>query len=158
TCVAGNMSLNPATGLPNWITACPVTSYAYDTENNLTSITDALGRVTSFQYWPQVWMKETEFQARSGRANTQTQETYEDDAVGNLIKRIDRKRQEMDYRYDSLNCLISKTWAGANPPYSVTYTYDLASRLTQVTDPTGTYTFTSDNTGRFTATTVQYTA
>src|SRR5262249_1391439 len=83
--------------------------------------------------------------------------TYEYDAVGNLIKRIDRKRQEMDYRYDSLNCLISKTWAGANPPYSVTYTYDLASRLTQVTDPTGTYTFTSDNTGRFTATTVQYT-
>jgi len=37
-----------------------------------------------------------------------------------------------------------------------TYTYDLDSRLTQVTDPTGTYKFTFDNMGRLTGTTTSY--
>jgi YD repeat-containing protein len=39
---------------------------------------------------------------------------------------------------------------------SVNYTYDLDSRLTQVTDPTGAYTFTFDNMGRLTAATSSY--
>jgi YD repeat-containing protein len=38
----------------------------------------------------------------------------------------------------------------------VNYTYDVLSRLTQVTDPTGTYSFTYDNMGRLTAGTVNY--
>jgi RHS repeat-associated protein len=38
----------------------------------------------------------------------------------------------------------------------VNYTYDLDSRLTQVTDPTGTYQFTFDNMGRLTGTSTQY--
>ncbi len=36
------------------------------------------------------------------------------------------------------------------------YIYDLDSRLTQVSDPTGTYQFTFDNLGRLTATTTSY--
>src|SRR5208283_102214 len=40
------------------------------------------------------------------------------------------------------------------PP--VNYTYDNDSRLTQVTDPTGTYQFTFDNMGRLTGTSTQY--
>ena len=39
---------------------------------------------------------------------------------------------------------------------TVNYTCDLDSRLTQVSDPTGTYSFTFDNMGRLTATTTQY--
>jgi YD repeat-containing protein len=38
----------------------------------------------------------------------------------------------------------------------VNYTYDNDSRLTQVTDPTGTYQFTFDNMGRLTNTTTSY--
>jgi YD repeat-containing protein len=38
----------------------------------------------------------------------------------------------------------------------VNYTYDLESRLTQVTDPTGTYSFTFDNMGRLTSATSSY--
>jgi RHS repeat-associated protein len=38
----------------------------------------------------------------------------------------------------------------------VNYTYDNDSRLTQVTDPTGTYSFTFDNMGRLTNTTTSY--
>jgi RHS repeat-associated protein len=39
----------------------------------------------------------------------------------------------------------------------VNYTYDLDSRLTQVTDPTGTYQFTFDNMGRLTSASASYT-
>ena len=39
---------------------------------------------------------------------------------------------------------------------AVNYTYDNDSRLTQVTDPTGTYQFTFDNMGRLTNTTTSY--
>jgi YD repeat-containing protein len=38
----------------------------------------------------------------------------------------------------------------------VNYTYDNDSRLTQVVDPTGTYSFTFDNMGRLTNTTTSY--
>ena len=36
------------------------------------------------------------------------------------------------------------------------YTYDLVSKITQVVDPTGTYSFSYDNMGRLTGTTTAY--
>jgi len=44
-----------------------------------------------------------------------------------------------------LNLLLTKTYPDST---AVNYTYDNDSRLTQVTDPTGTYQFTFDNMGR----------
>src|SRR5579883_3407205 len=41
--------------------------------------------------------------------------------------------------------------------FRVNYTYDLDSRLTQVSDPTGTYSFTFDNMGRLIGTATSYT-
>jgi YD repeat-containing protein len=52
-----------------------------------------------------------------------------------------------------LNRLTSKTYPDNS---TVNYTYDNGSRLTQVTDPIGTYQFTFDNMGRLTATTTSY--
>jgi len=52
-----------------------------------------------------------------------------------------------------LNRLLQKTYPDST---AVNYTYDNDSRLTQVTDPTGTYQFTFDNMGRLTAATTQY--
>jgi YD repeat-containing protein len=40
---------------------------------------------------------------------------------------------------------------------TVNYAYDKDSRLTQVTDPTGTYSFAFDNMGRLATTTTSYT-
>ena len=45
-------------------------------------------------------------------------------------------------RASQLNRLTQKTYPDST---SVAYTYDNASRLTQVSDPTGTYQFTFDN-------------
>jgi YD repeat-containing protein len=47
-----------------------------------------------------------------------------------------------------LNRLAQKSYPDTT---TVNYTYDLDSRLTQVTDPTGTYQFTFDNMGRLTS-------
>jgi RHS repeat-associated protein len=52
-----------------------------------------------------------------------------------------------------LNRLTQKTYPDST---TVNYTYDNDSRLTQVTDPTGTYSFTFDNMGRLTGTTTSY--
>src|SRR5467141_4278304 len=57
-------------------------------------------------------------------------------------------------RYDGLNRLTQKSYPDTT---TVNYTYDLDSRLTQVTDPTGTYQFTFDNMGRLTAASTSYT-
>jgi RHS repeat-associated protein len=52
-----------------------------------------------------------------------------------------------------LNRLTQKAYPDTT---AVNYTYDNDSRLTQVTDPTGTYQFTFDNMGRLTTTTTSY--
>jgi RHS repeat-associated protein len=53
-----------------------------------------------------------------------------------------------------LNRLTGKTYPDGS---TATYTYDNASRLTQVTDGTGTYSFTFDSMGRLLGTSTQYT-
>jgi RHS repeat-associated protein len=52
-----------------------------------------------------------------------------------------------------LNRLTQKAYSDST---AVNYTYDNDSRLTQVSDPTGTYQFTFDNMGRLTNTTTSY--
>jgi RHS repeat-associated protein len=118
----------------------------YDTENNLTSIKDALNRTTSFTYNSHRWVSGTTF------PSTYT-ETYSYDNVGNLTSKYDRKFQTISYTYDALNRLTKKTYPGSA---TVTYTYDYDSHLTQVADATGTYGFTYDNMGRLTGTSTQY--
>jgi len=54
---------------------------------------------------------------------------------------------------DQLNRLTQKLYPDGS---TVNYTYDNDSRLTQVTDPTGTYQFTFDNMGRLTGVTTSY--
>ena len=127
--------------------ASHVTTYGYDTENNLTSIKDANNNTTSFTY--DAFGRVTKTTFPSGYI-----ETYNYDAVGNLLNKTDRKNQLIAYTYDGLNRLTQKSYPDTT---TVNYTYDLDSRLTQVTDPTGTYQFTFDNMGRLTSATSSYT-
>lgn len=54
---------------------------------------------------------------------------------------------------DQLNRLTQKSYPDTT---AVNYTYDNDSRLTQASDPTGTYQFTFDDMGRLTGTTTSY--
>jgi len=123
-----------------------VTTYAYDPESNFTGVTDANNHTTSFTYNANRWLTRTTF------PSTLT-ENYTYDLNGNLKTKTDRKSQTITYTYDQLNRLTQKSYPDST---TVTYTYDNASRLTQVADPTGTYSFTFDNMGRLTGTTTAY--
>jgi RHS repeat-associated protein len=122
------------------------TQYAYDTENNLLSITDALGRATSFHYDAFGRVTETDFPSSYN-------ETYAYDAIGNLTSKTDRKGQTINYVYDALNRLTHKGYPDST---GVDYVYDLVGKIQQVNDPTGTYGFAYDGMGRLIGTTTQY--
>ena len=126
--------------------ATNVTTYNYDTESNLTSIQDANSHTTTFAYDAFGRVTQTTFPSSQS-------EYYYYDAVGNLINKTDRKNQTITYTYDQLSRLTQKLYPDTT---TVNYTYDNDSRLTQVTDPTGTYQFTFDNMGRLTQAVAQY--
>jgi RHS repeat-associated protein len=125
-----------------------VTTYTYDSENNLTDVYDAAQNHTHFGYVSGHQLQKTTFP--SG-----LYETYIFDALDNLTSRTDRNGNRTTFYYDGLNRLYRKIhvadWS------EVDYTYDAASRLTQVTDGSGTYTFGYDNMNRLTSTGVNYT-
>jgi YD repeat-containing protein len=59
--------------------------------------------------------------------------------------KTDRKNQTIQYVYDAMNRLSSKTYPDQT---ALDYIYDLAGKVQQVSDPTGTYGFSYDNMGR----------
>jgi YD repeat-containing protein len=81
-------------------------------------------------------------------------ETYGYDQLFNLTSKTDRKNQTIQYVYDSLYRMTSKTYPDST---AVDYVHDLVGKIQQVADPTGTYGFAYDNTGRLIGTTTQYT-
>jgi RHS repeat-associated protein len=122
-----------------------MTQYAYDTEDNLTSITDANGHSTSFAYNPRGWVTHTTFPSSLA-------ESYNYDAVGNLLSKTDRKGQTIQYVYDALYRMTQKSYPDST---AVEYVYDLVGKIQQGSDPTGVYGFAYDNMGRLIGTTTQ---
>jgi len=117
-----------------------VTTYKYDTENNLTDIYDASNNHTRFYYNAHHQLQQSTFP--SGYY-----ETYVWDNNNNLTSKGDRNGNTTYYYYDYQNHLYEKRY----PDYStVNYSYDGARRLTQVSDATGTYAFVYDNMNRLT--------
>jgi RHS repeat-associated protein len=128
--------------------------YGYDANSNLTSFTDARNNVTGFAY------------DSRNRLITKTDaltqaESYQYDAGGNPSFVTDRKGQVSGHMYDALG---RQTQAGfgasstSSPVYdsTITYTYDAASRFTQIADSAnGTITRQYDN--RFDALTQEVT-
>lgn len=124
-----------------------VTTYTYDSENNLTDIYDAAQNHTHFDYVNGHQLQKTTFPSH-------LYETYAFDLLDNLTSRTDRNGNRTVFYYDQLNRMYMKLhvadWSMAN------YTYDPAGRLTQVADSTGTYTFGYDNMNRLTSTGANY--
>jgi YD repeat-containing protein len=73
--------------------------------------------------------------------------------MGNLTSKTDRKNQSINYIYDALNRLTRKGYPDAT---GVDYTYDLAGKIKQVSNPTGVYGFAYNNLGRLLGSTTQY--
>ena len=125
-----------------------VTTYAYDTENNLTDIWDAKNNHTQFAYWGG-----TGHQLRSTTFPSGYTETYQWDGNDNLTRKTDRNSNQIVYWFDYQNRMIQKMYPDGS---QVTYTIDAAGRLTQTNDSDGVYTFGYDNMNRLTSTGTHY--
>jgi YD repeat-containing protein len=113
---------------------------------NLTNVTDALGRATSYSYDAANQVAQTLFPSA-------LTETYVYDALGNMVSMTDRKGQTISYDYDDLSRLVQKRY----PDLSIiNYFYDLAGKLEEVSDSTGDYSFGYDGMGRLKNTTTHY--
>jgi RHS repeat-associated protein len=124
--------------------------YAYNATNNLTELTDGRSLATPLEV---DGFGEVIQEVSPDRGTRQ----YWYDADGNLTKWIDGDSEETDFTFDADNRRTGMTFPTASAE-DVTYTYDQTSggnvgvgRLTNVTEESGSSSFTYDAQGRMTA-------
>src|ERR1041385_5299445 len=114
-----------------------VTRYAYDTQGNLTSVTDPNGNVTTYVY--------DDFRRmRRQTSPVSGVTTYTYDAAGNVLTTTDANGATTTRTYDALNRVLSAVSARNSSSETVSWTYDDGTtgnfgigRLATLTDPTG---------------------
>jgi RHS repeat-associated protein len=118
-----------------------VTQYGYNAVDQLISVTDPRSKVTSYTYNA---LGDLTQQVSPDTGTTTS--TY--DSGGNLQTSTDARSKTATYTYDALNRVTSLTY----PDQIISYTYDSGSnqngRLTQVTDASGSTSWSSDTHGR----------
>ena len=127
---AGRAVTDPANNL---------TSYAYDSEDTLSAITDANNHTTNFADNARGWVTQTTFPST-------LYETYGYDAVGNLTSKTDRKNQTIQYVYDALVTGVTGDFG-----LSLSYAYDQLGRLTKAKPDSTTVSFQYDSNGYISA-------
>ena len=119
-----------------------VTTYDYDTENNLTDIYDASQNHTHMDYnGNNVWLSKVTFP--SGYAESYLYYGY----WPSPSYKTDRNGNQTSYIYDYQDRLVYKSYPDGT---YVQYTNDVAGRLSSVLDANGTYGFLYDNMNRLT--------
>ncbi len=118
-----------------------VTQYGYDALDQLISVTDPRSKVTSYAY-----NALSDLGQQVSPDTGTTANTY--DSGGNLATSTDARSKTGTYAYDALNRVTSVTY----PDQTISYTYDSGTnqkgRLTQVTDASGSTSWSYDTQGR----------
>jgi RHS repeat-associated protein len=124
-----------------------ITSYSYDSAGNLTSVTLAGQQIAAYTY-----NSKGQVLTSTDGNNKTTTNTY--DAYGNLASVTDALGNETTYTYDADGRVLTKVDPAGNcngctaADHTTTYTYDTAGRLLTETDPLGhTTTYTYDAAG-----------
>jgi YD repeat-containing protein len=116
---------------PDGVLAGPLTQYSYDELGNRLNQTDALGRVTRFQYDLLNRMNSVEIPGGETRRMAY-------DAVGNLITQTDFDGLSVSYEYDSMNRPVRKNLPDGS---TVDYGYTATGRRQEVQDDRGATTY-----------------
>ena len=123
------------------------TTYRYDAEDNMTSVTDPNGNTTTYAY-DDFHRMQTQGSPVSGTTS------YSYDAAGNLTATTDANGVATTRTYDAANRLLTATSAGGASSESVTYAYDDPTagnygkgRVRSVTDPSGSMTYAYERRG-----------
>jgi len=118
-----------------------VTQYGYNALDQLISVTDPRSKVTSYTYNA---LGDLTHQVSPDTGAT----TNSYDSAGNLATTTDARGKTATYGYDALNRVTSLTY----PDQTISYTYDSGvnqnGRLTQITDGSGSTSWTYDAQGR----------
>jgi RHS repeat-associated protein len=123
----------------------PVTEYTYDGDSNLLTLEDPSGNTTT-------WVYDLLNRVTSETNALSDTRSFEYDAAGHLTKKTDRLARVIEYAYDGLGRQTSEVWkTGGSTVRTIGYTYDAASQLTEVSDPSADYDYTYDNLGRVTS-------
>ena len=121
--------------------ASGITLFGYDPNDNLTSITDPRGKVTSYVYSGFGDLKQ-----QTSPDTGVTNNVY--DSGGNLQSSTDARGKVSTYSYDALNRVTQLSY----PDQTIGYTYDTGAnnkgRLMQVTDGSGSTSWTYSSLGR----------
>jgi len=124
-----------------------VTTYAYDTHGNRTSVTDANNQTTTFAYDTGDRLKTITYPGSTGTT------TFGYDYRGRRTSVTDQNGKTTTYTYDDADRLLTVTDA-TTPGNVTTYGYDTESNLTSIKDANNnTTSFTYDAFGRVTKTT-----
>jgi RHS repeat-associated protein len=92
-------------------TSTATTTYAYDGNNNLIKITDALGNVRNFTYdYLSRQLMAEDLHSPSDVTFGTTTFAYDD--TSNLTQKIDPKGQTINYTYDGVNRLLTEDYTG----------------------------------------------
>lgn len=133
-------------------------TFTYDDNGLTTSIVDARGYKTGFEYDPFGRAVKTLYPdpVSTGQTNANDYEEVTLDAGGRVTDRRTRGAQTISFTYDDLNRVLTKTVPGAP---NVTLTYDLAGRVLTMTDTDGqSITNTYDTAGRLDDVTTKHTS
>lgn len=122
---------------------------AYTNNGRIDYMIDAENNRTEYSYDGHDRLVKTEYPSATKGANAANASDYEQlgyDANGNVTSRRLRDGTSIAYSYDNLNRLTTKNLPGTES--DITYSYDLLSRATGVTQGTQTLSFTHDALGR----------
>jgi YD repeat-containing protein len=131
------------------------TTYSYNTDDTLYTVTDGRGAVTTYTYNDnRRLVTNIGYSAPSG-ISLPPSATFSYDAAGNRSSMTTSDGGSVTYSYDSLSRLTSEArqFPGLSGTYTLSYQYNLADAVTQVSDLTGgtSFTYTFDTAGQVTA-------
>ena len=140
---------NPTTG---GTTGGPLTSYVYDGDGNLLSLTDPDGNKTTWTYNPANLVS-----SQTNPLNYVATSNY--DPAGDLTQYVDADGRETDYNYDLAGDVSQEIWkssVGGATSNEINYEYDRDGRLLSAWDNSSSYTALLDYLGRPTTVAVDF--